>query len=240
MSKFQNPFKLKKFYLHLFVFVVLILISISGSVERKSALLKNLTLTASLPVYAIDLPTPTPTPVVQQGIVTKTTEEVKLQDNSNKQEKVLAGSTRSSVCTDEKDPWTIVPNGDDKEIYTICNVKTEKMATAEELNVAQNNYRAGQGKSRLSINSGLCGIAEVRAREIAKSFSHSGFEGAVKGSGLGFSSYGENIASGPLSATRFVEWSWDKSSGHRANMLGDWSDGCGGVSDKYAVFLFAK
>lgn len=240
MSKFQNPFKLKKFYLHLFVFIALILISISGSTQRRSALLKNLTLTASLPVYAITLPTPTPTSTIQASVVPKTTEELKSQDDSNTQEKVLAGSARSSVCTDEKDPWTIVPNGDDKEIYTICNVKTEKMATVDELNMAQNNYRAGQGKSRLSINSGLCGIAEVRAREIAKNFSHSGFEGAVKGSGLGFSSYGENIASGPLSATRFVEWSWDKSPGHRANMLGDWSDGCGGVSDKYAVFLFAK
>ena len=50
----------------------------------------------------------------------------------------------------------------------------------------------------------------------------------------------KNIASGPLTAVQFVEWSWDKSPGHRTNMLSDWNEGCGGVFDRFAVFIFAK
>lgn len=144
------------------------------------------------------------------------------------------------VCSGVSESWKLTPNLEEKGLYYICNAKNDTMATASELNNALNDYRAGLGLSRLNINSALCNIASNRAREIASNFSHNGFESAVKGSGMEKSSYGENIASGPMSAVRFVEWSWDKSPGHRENMRRDWTDGCGGVYDRYAVFLFAK
>lgn len=239
MLAIQNPFKLKKFYLHFFVFLSLILVLIAGQTGRKAVLLKSLVATARAPVYSIISLSPSPSPMALAGKPTENV-AVKPQNKPLGKEKVLAKSTVGSVCKDIKDSWTMVPNSSGEELFTICNVKTEKMAIADELNIAQNNYRTGHGLNTLNINLGLCRIAASRAKEIANSFSHDGFEDAVDSSGLGFGSYGENIASGPLSATKFVEWSWDRSPGHKANMLGDWSDGCGGVADKYAVFLFAR
>lgn len=160
-------------------------------------------------------------------------------------QKVLAATTpsdssRDSLCKGVTESWKMIPDPSHEGLYVICNTVAEKMTTVGELNAAQNAYRVEHGLTALSINSKLCEIANTRAIAVAKSFGHDGFESAVESSGLGKSSYGENIASGPLSGVHFVEWSWDKSPGHRANMLGDWTDGCGGVNDKYAVFLFAR
>jgi len=113
------------------------------------------------------------------------------------------------------------------------------MATASELNSTLNNYRVAHGLNSLTIDATLCAIAQERAVEITQNFSHDGFEAAVKRHNLQKSS-GENIASGPLTAVQFVEWSWDKSPGHKANMLADWTEGCGGVNGRFAVFIFAK
>lgn len=149
-------------------------------------------------------------------------------------------SSRSTLCKGVEDDWKMIPDPSHEGLYVICNTTSEKMTSVGELNNAQNNYRVEHGLNSLNINSKLCEIAASRAVDVSKGFSHDGFKSAVEGSGLEKTSYGENIASGPLSGVHFVEWSWDKSSGHKANMLGDWTDGCGGVSGKYAVFLFAK
>lgn len=167
--------------------------------------------------------------------------EVKPETNSEQKNSEMGVSGGGNpLCRGIKEDWKMIADPAHNGQYVICNTEKEKMTTVDELNSAQNNYRREHGLNQLSINGELCKIAASRAQEIAKDFSHSGFESAVKGSGLGKSSYGENIASGPLSGVHFVEWSWDKSPGHRENMLGDWTDGCGGVWDKYAVFLFAK
>lgn len=155
-------------------------------------------------------------------------------------ENAPSDSSRNTLCKGVTDSWKMIPDPSHEGLYVICNTTSEKMTTVDELNAAQNSYRVEHGLSALNVNSKLCEVAAGRAADVAKSFSHDGFKSAVEGSGLGKSSYGENIASGPLSGVHFVEWSWDKSPGHKANMLGDWTDGCGGVSGKYAVFLFAK
>lgn len=165
--------------------------------------------------------------------------EVKAVSDTVKTEGV-SDKKNSQICKGETENWKMVPDPDHAGQYIICNTQSGKMTTVDELNAAQNSYRQKHGLSVLNINSELCKIAANRAVEVSKNFSHSGFESAVKGSGLGKNSYGENIASGPLSGVQFVEWSWDKSPGHRENMLSDWTEGCGGVFDKYAVFLFAK
>ena len=146
----------------------------------------------------------------------------------------------SGLCSGVTESWKLVPNPDVQGQYVICNSETGQMANASELNTVQNNYRVNNGLNSLSISGELCTIATERAREVADNFSHDGFEAAINRHNLQKSSVGENIASGPLTAVQFVEWSWDKSPGHRANMLGDWSEGCGGVYDRFAVFIFAK
>jgi len=108
------------------------------------------------------------------------------------------------------------------------------------LNSAQNAYRVGHGLNALSISGDLCKVAQERAKEVAANFNHDGFEAALATNHIEKSSAGENIASGPLTATQFIEWSWDQSPGHRENMLRDWSEGCAGIYDRFAVFIFAK
>lgn len=168
-------------------------------------------------------------------VATKNSEDIAEKTNSES-----SNSDQKALCRDIADDWKMIPDPAHEGQYIICNTTSEQMTSASELNAAQNSYRTKHGLGALNINSELCKIAADRAVEVAKNFSHDGFRGAVEGSGVGKNSYGENIASGPLSGVHFVEWSWDKSPGHRENMLGDWTDGCGGVHDKYAVFLFAK
>ena len=66
-------------------------------------------------------------------------------------------------------------------------------------------------------------LAAVRAREIARSFSHTrpsgaSFSSALSESGVSYLRAGENIASGQKSASEVVN-AWMNSPGHRANIL---------------------
>ena len=159
---------------------------------------------------------------------------------SGKPQTQIVQKSSHPLCQGVTEPWKLVPDPEKEGQYIICNSQTgSQMATADELNVALNNYRVSRGLNALRIDGTLCAIAAERAREISKNFSHDGFEAAVEGHNLQKSA-GENIASGPLTAVQFIEWSWDKSPGHRQNMLADWNEGCGGVFDRFAVYIFAK
>jgi len=156
------------------------------------------------------------------------------------QTQIVQSKNSNPLCNGVTELWKLVPDPEKEGQYIICNTeKSNQMATADELNSALNNYRVSHGLNALRIDGTLCAIAGERAREISQNFSHDGFEAAVERHNLEKSA-GENIASGPLTAVQFVEWSWDKSAGHRANMLSDWTEGCGGVFDRFAVFIFAK
>lgn len=156
------------------------------------------------------------------------------------QTQIVQNKNSHPLCKGVTEPWKLVPDPEKEGQYIICNTeKSNQMATADELNLALNNYRVSHGLNALGIDGTLCAIAGERAREISQNFSHDGFEAAAERHNLQKSA-GENIASGPLTAVQFVEWSWDKSPGHRANMLADWNEGCGGVFDRFAVFVFAK
>lgn len=224
-----------------FLFLVFITLLTLISLFRQEQLYRALPLVYSSAVVSQVSPSPLPklsnpkTAIIPSNSVTNNKTGKTLLDKE-----VLGSSNLNTLCKGEKNSWTMVPDPSHEGLYAICNVAKEKMATVDELNSAQNDYRRSHGLNALTINSGLCRIAGERAQEISKSFSHDGFEAAIKRSGLDKHSFGENIASGPLDAVHFVQWSWDRSPGHKANMLGDWTDGCAGVSGKYAVFLFAK
>lgn len=91
-----------------------------------------------------------------------------------------------------------------------------------------NAARAQNGKSPLTLNDSLCGVAQLRAEEIVKSFSHTRPNGtscftAIQEAGIRAGAMGENIAAGQSSPASVMD-SWMNSEGHRANILsGDFS-----------------
>ena len=156
------------------------------------------------------------------------------------QAQIVQNKTNHPLCKDVTELWKLVPDPEKEGQFIICNSQTgSQMGTVSELNAALNNYRVAHQLNALTIDNTLCSIAAGRAVEISQNFSHDGFEAAVGRHNLQ-KSVGENIASGPLTSVQFVEWSWDKSPGHKDNMLADWNEGCGGVFDWFAVFIFAK
>lgn len=182
-------------------------------------------------------PSPTPVETVQKP--TPIAKEIILETKENPTVKV-GSENLSSLCQGVTEAWKLVPNPNVEGQYIVCNSQNGVMATVDELNATQNNYRVDHGLGALSINQDLCKIGRERAVEISSNFSHQGFEEAVERSGIQKSAIGENIASGPLTAIQFVEWAWDRSPGHRANMLADWIEGCAGVYGRFAVFIFTR
>ena len=86
-----------------------------------------------------------------------------------------------------------------------------------------NSARSQNGYAALVEDSALSEAAAVRAREIARSFSHTrpsggSFSSALSESGVSYLRAGENIASGQKSASEVVN-AWMNSPGHRANIL---------------------
>ena len=80
-----------------------------------------------------------------------------------------------------------------------------------------NEERAGQGLSRLRVDTELTRAACVRAGELVQSFSHTRPDGS-NWSTVSSSAYGENIARGQNSADKVMA-SWLTSQGHRENIL---------------------
>lgn len=91
-----------------------------------------------------------------------------------------------------------------------------------------NAARAENGKSPLTLDDALCGVAQLRAEEIVQSFSHTRPNGttcftAIDEAGISYRALGENIAAGQSSPASVMN-SWMNSEGHRKNILsGDFS-----------------
>lgn len=88
-----------------------------------------------------------------------------------------------------------------------------------------NAERANLRLKPLSIDKNAATAAELRAREIKKSFSHtrpdgSAFSTVLKENGVSYRTSGENIASGQRTPEEVVK-SWMNSKGHRENILSD-------------------
>lgn len=157
-------------------------------------------------------------------------------------------TTASDVNTDLTEPQFgganyVVEPGDKEGMYTMKNVPIEPMSTVDELNQAVNVFRAVHGQGALDINDHLCEFAAFRAKEIEGDFSHDGFsryidEGKTKD--YSFTHYGENIWTGSMMGVHIVEYGWAKSPGHYAALVGQWTNGCGGIYGTNAVFIFAR
>ena len=86
-----------------------------------------------------------------------------------------------------------------------------------------NEEMAKAGLPALTVDRGAASAAQVRAKEIERSFSHtrpdgSSFNSALTEAGVNFRGAGENIAYGQNSPEKVME-GWMNSSGHRANIL---------------------
>lgn len=96
-------------------------------------------------------------------------------------------------------------------------------SAASEVVRLTNSARGQNGYAALVEDGALSEAAAVRAREIARSFSHTrpsgaSFSSALSESGVSYLRAGENIASGQKSASEVMN-AWMNSPGHRANIL---------------------
>ena len=99
----------------------------------------------------------------------------------------------------------------------------QSSSAASEVVRLTNSARSQNGYAALVEDGALSEAAAVRAREIARSFSHTrpsgaSFSSALSESGVSYLRAGENIASGQKSASEVVN-AWMNSPGHRANVL---------------------
>ena len=86
-----------------------------------------------------------------------------------------------------------------------------------------NKERKAVGLSAVTLSDELCKVADIRAKEIVKSFSHTRPNGtscftAFKENGVAYRYAGENIAYGQKTAIEVMN-GWMNSAGHRANIL---------------------
>ena len=86
-----------------------------------------------------------------------------------------------------------------------------------------NKHRASNGLSPVSLDNAISSAADIRAKEIVRSFSHTRPDGrscfsVLSDSGISYNGAGENIAYGQDNPEE-VMTAWMNSEGHRANIL---------------------
>ena len=101
----------------------------------------------------------------------------------------------------------------------------ENLTYVEQVVQLVNAERAKEGLAPLTLNIKVSAAAQVRAKEIVTSFSHtrpdgSSFATALKEQNINYRRAGENIAWGQKSPQEVVS-AWMNSSGHRANIMNE-------------------
>lgn len=91
-----------------------------------------------------------------------------------------------------------------------------------------NQEREKAGLAPLSLNTTISSAAQVRAKEIVSQFSHTrpdgrDFSTALQEKGISYKGSGENIAKGQKTPEQVMQ-GWMNSSGHRANILGNYTN----------------
>ena len=125
----------------------------------------------------------------------------------------------------EESPEEDTENGDTEEDSEEEDSEDEDTESAYAAQVVRlvNEERAKAGLSELKVDVLVSSAADVRAKEIVNSFSHTrpdgrSFSTALTEAGVTFRGSGENIAWGQKSPEAVME-AWMNSSGHRANIL---------------------
>ena len=113
-------------------------------------------------------------------------------------------------------------NGNNNTSKPDNSVSSESQYISEVVRLV-NAERAKEGLAALQIDSSLNSAAQVRAKEIVTSFSHTRPNGsncftALSEAGIKYNGSGENIAYGQKTPAEVVN-AWMNSAGHRANIM---------------------
>jgi len=119
--------------------------------------------------------------------------------------------------------------------------------SANEVELAINEYRKSKGLSELKRHDPLCDLAKIRVYEIQDDWSHEGFEARKNGElfdrfcnieKIRCTAIGENLAEGFYSAEAVMN-GWETSVKHNQNMLYAYNVQCVAIDEGYVVSLFA-
>lgn len=146
--------------------------------------------------------------------------------NSNLEKEEVTNIEEKISDTDYKEYKEI--SKDDINEYdsiTINNIQNENTYTdlINEVYEITNNYRSLVGVSSLTLDSSLVEAANIRAKELSDSFSHTRPNGSscftvLSELGISSGTAGENIAAGYSSSQSVME-GWRSSSGHYQNII---------------------
>lgn len=167
--------------------------------------------------------------IINQNKVTSTNTYIDKDNeivNSNLEKEEVTNIEEKISDTDYKEYKEI--SKDDINEYdsiTINNIQNENTYTdlINEVYEITNNYRSLVGVSSLTLDSSLVEAANIRAKELSDSFSHTRPNGSscftvLSELGISYGTAGENIAAGYSSSQSVME-GWRSSSGHYQNII---------------------
>ena len=167
--------------------------------------------------------------IINQNKVTSTNTYIDKDNeivNSNLEKEEVTNIEEKISDTDNKEYKEI--SKDDINEYdsiTINNIQNENTYTdlINEVYEITNNYRSLVEVSSLTLDSSLVEAANIRAKELSDSFSHTRPNGSscftvLSELGISYGTAGENIAAGYSSSQSVME-GWRSSSGHYQNII---------------------
>lgn len=141
--------------------------------------------------------------------------------NSNLEKEEVTNIEGKISDTDNKE-YKEISKEDINEYKDIQNENTYTDLINEVYEIT-NNYRSLVGVSSLTLDSSLVEAANIRAKELSDSFSHTRPNGSscftvLSELGISYGTAGENIAAGYSSSQSVME-GWRSSSGHYQNII---------------------
>lgn len=160
--------------------------------------------------------------IINQNKVTSTNTYI------DKDNEIVNSNLEKEEVTDMENKYYEDISKDDINEYdsiTINNIQNENTYTdlINEVYEITNNYRSLVGVSSLTLDSSLVEAANIRAKELSDSFSHTRPNGSscftvLSELGISYGTAGENIAAGYSSSQSVME-GWRSSSGHYQNII---------------------
>lgn len=146
----------------------------------------------------------------------------------DKDNEIVNSNLEKEEVTDIEDKYYEDISKEDINEYdsiTINNIQNENTYTdlINEVYEITNNYRSLVGVPSLTLDSSLVEAANIRAKELSDSFSHTRPNGSscftvLSELGISYGTAGENIATGYSSSQSVME-GWRSSSGHYQNII---------------------
>ena len=146
----------------------------------------------------------------------------------DKDNEIVNSNLEKEEVTDIEDKYYEDISKEDINEYdsiTINNIQNENTYTdlINEVYEITNNYRSLVGVPSLTLDSSLVEAANIRAKELSDSFSHTRPNGSscftvLSELGISYGTAGENIAAGYSSSQSVME-GWRSSNGHYQNII---------------------